>query len=565
MRQLTQPKTPSPNSSLFTTMNFTSTPFDLSKFANQFPRFDTTKLNPQSLIDLVDSNAGVIFGSSVMGLVNAVKVNPKDIDIVFGNIKHAQRFVDRLVLASNGMMKSFERPQAYMFAVGMSCTKYEIKASDGSASIPTIEVHALKCLASEWCIQSTARSSIDNAQQFDRPRILSASPEKIAQHMLPCEFTKVLYTRKNIWAPLEFNLTTSFRYYWKIVGCEHPSGFCLKWKNRIDCESTTPDQSSRESTMTLDEAKANYQSKGLVVIPTIRRGKNCAGKGAAVSGWMFKTTAYDFNASKYNGIGIVCGPNSGIVCIDVDVKDKGMAYFDKMIKKYGFPKCPTQITPNGGRHYIFKYDNDRMKDMKPKIKGCSINGVPIGIDMWIQRCQFLVAPSRNHLINKEYKWIVPFESVAECPALPEWIYRLYKTHAIDESGTILDGTIPKATNEIGNIVEQMSTNEVSDMMRIIVTGVLLTYLRDHQFINSVVAIIGDISVSIFMCMIGYVIFQKLSTGEVTDTMRIIAAGVLLACLRDHQFINSVFAIIEDVSMCILMCMIGYVIVLGARK
>jgi hypothetical protein len=108
-----------------------------------------------------------------------------------------------------------------------------------------------------------------------------------------------------------------------------------------------------------------------------------------------------------------------------------------MVARYGMSTCPTQTTPNGGRHYIFKYDADRMSDMKAIIKGASINGRPVGIDLWIQRCQFVAEPSVNYNNGIGYKWIKPLTRSCNIPCLPEWIYDLYHSGEITEDGCIL--------------------------------------------------------------------------------------------------------------------------------
>ncbi|KAG7381873.1 hypothetical protein PHYBOEH_010727 [Phytophthora boehmeriae] len=189
----------------------------------------------------------------------------------------------------------------------------------------------------------------------------------------------------------------------------------------------------------LQEAKRHYQKLGLVVLPLVTTDANQAGKAPACTGWNRKDREYDFDASRYDNIGILCGRESGIVCIDVDQKDDGMLYFHRMVSRYGLPKCPTQVTPNSGRHYIFKYDHSRMASMKAKIKAAKIGHRRIGIDMWIQKCQFVVEPSVNQLNKKSYQWTTPITDYASIPELPEWIYDLYFSDSITEDGEIIAG------------------------------------------------------------------------------------------------------------------------------
>ena len=88
-----------------------------------------------------------------------------------------------------------------------------------------------------------------------------------------------------------------------------------------------------------------------------------------------------------------------------------------------------------------------MADMKAKIKGVSLNGKPLGIDLWIQNCQFVAEPSVNRTNNLQYKWIVPLNSRDDIPDLPEWIYDLYHSGKINEDCQIIQedpvSTIPE--------------------------------------------------------------------------------------------------------------------------
>jgi hypothetical protein len=188
-------------------------------------------------------------------------------------------------------------------------------------------------------------------------------------------------------------------------------------------------------------AKDDYRSKGLTVIPLSRRDRETAGKCPNVSNWTSLSNVYNFTVNEHtDNIGILCGPSSGIVCIDVDRKDRGVELFDKMVALYGPLPAGTAVqrTPNNGYHYIFKYDPKRMRGMMTKIKCPKLNTGWIGIDMWIQRCQFVASPSINYTNGKTYEWINPITTVDALPDLPEWIYELYYGEQINEQGIILE-------------------------------------------------------------------------------------------------------------------------------
>jgi putative DNA primase/helicase len=67
--------------------------------------------------------------------------------------------------------------------------------------------------------------------------------------------------------------------------------------------------------------------------------------------------------AEYN-IGITTGVKSGITVIDLDIKNgkDGLNELAKLEVKYGkLPKTLTVITPSGGFHYVYKY-NDKLRD-----------------------------------------------------------------------------------------------------------------------------------------------------------------------------------------------------------
>jgi hypothetical protein len=213
-------------------------------------------------------------------------------------------------------------------------------------------------------------------------------------------------------------------------------------------------------------AKDTYRSKGLTVLPLVRKDTYMAGKVPNVLNWTTLPTTYDFQVTeKTANIGILCGPSSGIVCIDVDAKDRGVEMFDKMVALYGPLPTATavQSTPNRGFHYIFKYDPTRMSKMMPKIKCPKLNNEWVGIDMWIQQCQFVAYPSINYTNGKQYTWIRPITTVDALPDLPEWIYELYHTEQITEQGIIKQSNLHvRGLTPTANKVDEPSVSPAID-------------------------------------------------------------------------------------------------------
>jgi hypothetical protein len=213
-------------------------------------------------------------------------------------------------------------------------------------------------------------------------------------------------------------------------------------------------------------AKDTYRSKGLTVIPLSQRDPVMAGKAPSAANWTTLSHGYDFRITKKTAnIGILCGPSSGIVCIDVDLKDRGVEMFNKMVTLYGPLPTATavQSTPNYGFHYIFKYDHARMSKMMPKIKCPKLDGMRIGIDMWIQQCQFVVSPSINYTNGKRYKWVQPITTVDALPDMPEWIYELYHTEHINERGIIRQAqSMPEFIEPTPTMINKPTANKVDE-------------------------------------------------------------------------------------------------------
>jgi Bifunctional DNA primase/polymerase, N-terminal len=103
------------------------------------------------------------------------------------------------------------------------------------------------------------------------------------------------------------------------------------------------------------------------------------------------------------GIGIATGEVSGIVVLDIDVKNgkDGSTSLVPLLAQYDLlPETKTAATPSGGTHRYFKY---------AKGIGCSTDKLGPGLDVKGDR-GFIVAPPSHGL----YKWIIR-EHVAELP------------------------------------------------------------------------------------------------------------------------------------------------------
>lgn len=84
---------------------------------------------------------------------------------------------------------------------------------------------------------------------------------------------------------------------------------------------------------------------------------------------------------KYNNLAILCGPESGIFVVDVDVNDNGLQYFQQLCTKHNYRydiATTCVLTPSGGIHLYYKFN--------PQFSGNSVRmrsteDKPIGIDI----------------------------------------------------------------------------------------------------------------------------------------------------------------------------------------
>lgn len=189
-----------------------------------------------------------------------------------------------------------------------------------------------------------------------------------------------------------------------------------------------------------------YNLLGFTVIPLDDHDKFNHGKNPKPALWVDLESDYRFSINEKNpdNIGIVCGENSGIICIDVDKKNNGVYHFQKMVNKYGLPNGPYQMTPNDGFHYIFRYNQEKMQNMKSKIKCIKYDNDPVGIDLWIKNVQFVVEPSINRKNNRKYKWqILPTKD--NIPELPDWVYDMYNSNSFDSDYNFDKPIIPETS------------------------------------------------------------------------------------------------------------------------
>lgn len=118
-------------------------------------------------------------------------------------------------------------------------------------------------------------------------------------------------------------------------------------------------------------------------------------------------------------IGIPMGPKTGVFVIDLDVRDDGrdgLAYLAGLEAEHGaLPPCPVVITPSGGRHLYFSFDQDRPATT-------SRGRLPVGVDVRGYG-GYVVAPPSRRGDGAAYQWELPEEGI-DYPDAPGWLLDL---------------------------------------------------------------------------------------------------------------------------------------------
>jgi hypothetical protein len=116
-------------------------------------------------------------------------------------------------------------------------------------------------------------------------------------------------------------------------------------------------------------------------------------------------------------IGVLAGEKSGLLILDIDLKDDGPDEIAKLEIIHGkLPDTVEAITGSGGRHVLFKYPKGKMVPNKARFHK--------GLDTRSSGGMFVAAPS-IHASGKRYGWDAMFNpdetELAECP---EWLLNL---------------------------------------------------------------------------------------------------------------------------------------------
>ena len=166
----------------------------------------------------------------------------------------------------------------------------------------------------------------------------------------------------------------------------------------------------------LDAALA-YAEKGWAVLPL--RGKLPAiAKGGGGRGVHDATMDRDTIKAWWTkwpdaNVGVACGEASGFWTLDVDPRHDGDETLAKLEKLHGqLPTTVEQFTGGGGRHILFKFNGDKIRNR--------VNSLGIGLDVRASGGYIVVEPSCHPETKRPYAWNVdahPDEvEIADAPA-----------------------------------------------------------------------------------------------------------------------------------------------------
>nr|WQM86849.1 phage/plasmid primase, P4 family [Marseillevirus cajuinensis] len=220
----------------------------------------------------------------------------------------------------------------------------------------------------------------------------------------------------------------------------------------------------------LSKTVQKYHSIGLVTYPIRRKSKL-----PAAAKWNGRRKE-DNSISEYSfpgaNVGIVCGKESGVFVLDVDVQDRGMEIWEQILEEFAPDgiDTPTQQSASGGRHYFFKL-TDATSEWSCQTKILSDSKGPIGIDIKTQGGGVVVYPSRVELDagnTGKYRWLIsPFrKDFAVMEESYPWLYELIAEN-INKKKTPEEKHTQKSSAESDEEDEQGDSAEIDELVSLL--------------------------------------------------------------------------------------------------
>lgn len=159
-----------------------------------------------------------------------------------------------------------------------------------------------------------------------------------------------------------------------------------------------------------------YGKAGLRTIPIPYGSKKPTMLGWQLKGSSDPDVLTDFFPEGFpQNIGLVMG--NGIVALDVDRKSGGLDTLKALEAEHGsLPKTPTQVTGNGGLHYLFRISGN--------VKLGNRTGFLPGLDLKSDNGQVVVEPSLNPE-GRSYRWVEGISPTeVEIAETPGWLLNI---------------------------------------------------------------------------------------------------------------------------------------------
>lgn len=152
------------------------------------------------------------------------------------------------------------------------------------------------------------------------------------------------------------------------------------------------------------------------------------------------------------------GKDSNLTVVDIDIQDKGMELWHKLIEKHGEIDTRIDCTPSGGLHYYFKYCDKVQHKTKHIVDGCKY-----GIDILNKKLCIMAPTYRGPNFNKKQG---PYKNINNnnINEMPEWLINwIIKYQSCERKSDINN------TNKLSTLVNK-NNNEIKCPVTILVNN-----------------------------------------------------------------------------------------------
>lgn len=174
------------------------------------------------------------------------------------------------------------------------------------------------------------------------------------------------------------------------------------------------------------------------------------------------------------GFGIVTGIKSGVVIVDIDIKNKGVERWQSLLQNHELPNTLSVITGTGGFHYYFKYD-EKTKNLTNRTNALGDNS---GIDIRTEGGQVVFIGSIHPTALKAYEpnFKVASNGVCEIATMPDWLYGMLiknETYSIKSSPIKKEMTDLDCIHQVKLLLSLLNSDIVEDYDKWIKVGMCL--------------------------------------------------------------------------------------------